>query len=704
MWGGPPPEQPRGGRAGQSGRYPARPGMPPPGSSGSRWPVGPGGPVSAARPAVGPGQSGSAYRSPGYGPPGYGPPASRTNARIPAAAPQRHHVGFAIFHGGNPGHLWWGEFASILGEAVVAAGVVMWLGYLTYSVKDVTFALIALGLPALLAGPLGAPLTRVEEPAGLFKLVGRVRVGFALALIGMHYLTILPVVYLLLFGLSLCGRLRSALRVAAMRACLAPGEPERVAASTHFGAVVVTIVGPLLAALLFILDGQRILFVSIVAALIFLVGTGSDGLLDALPRTRRAFLLAQPEPAADEDGEAEYDEAEDEEDLDEEEEAEDPEDALLRREAALPEWQQWGPGSISQAVADITAGLRLIGGSDVSTMALRALALLALVGGGLSILEVFYVTDHLLQPTYYLGALLAAEGAGLALGATLWSDLGRRGSGTGALFVGTVGTGLCLAALSMVNVVPQAILVAVGLGAANALAVEGAREALRARFDGVERRALAAAEGTVVALAALAGAGIFFLFIHGLTIPRPGAKGTTAPLTLLAPTTIPQLLFGVGVGLVIAGALFLVLLNTGGFMDRARARREQRREERRAAKAGSGTRGRVPAYLPDLDYDEDLDASGYYPAAGQDDDAYGDDEPWDDDSDGRADSRYARSYGDRGDGRSPRGYGSRGRAGWDDDEPEDDDLDARGRAGGSRGGGRPGPGTPPARGGRGGWR
>jgi hypothetical protein len=594
----------------------------------------------------------------------------------------RHHLRFAIFHDGNPGHLWRGEFSSLLGDAVVSAGVVMWLCYLTYSPMVVTMALLALGLPALLAGPLGATLTRVEEPAGLFKLVGRLRVGFALALIAMHYVTVLPVLYLLLFGLSLCGRLRSSLRVAAMRACLAPGEPERVASSTHFAAVVVAVIGPLLAALLYVLIGQRILLVAIGGALLFLLGTSSDALLDALPPARRAFLLAQPERD-------ENQEEEDEEALDDEDGEVGPDAALIRFEAALPEWDQWGPGNIAQAIADVRAGLRVIGGGNVSTTALRALATLALVGGGLSVLEVFYVTDHLYLPTYYLGALLAAEGAGLAIGATFWSDRGRRGSGRIALLVGTLGTGVALVALAAMNAILPVLVVAVGLGIANALAVEGARAALRAGFNGLERRAVAAAEMMLAALCALVGALIFYFFHQGLTIARPGGNSGATQLTLLQPFSVAEIFLGAGVGLAVAGIVFAVLLNTGGVLDKARARRERAR----AAKRRSGTRGRILADRDDYDDEED-EGSGYYPAAGgqwdeEDDEGGG---QWDDDAD---------AYEDR---RAGRGYGGARRAGWDEADEDDEGWDMRGRARGGRGGGRPGPRTPPRGGGRGGWR
>jgi hypothetical protein len=566
----------------------------------------------------------------------------------------------------------------MLGEAVLASGVVMWLGYLTYSPLVVASALIAMGLPALLSGPLGATLTRVEEPAGLFKLVGRLRFVFALLLIAMHYFTILPALYLLLFAISLCGRLRAKLRIAAMRACLAPGEPERVAAATHFAAVVVAVVGPLLGTLLYILNGERILLVAAGAALIFLIGTSSDALLDALPRRHRAFLLTKPpaksrEPI-DEDydeeeatAQAAYDEGDQEDEIDE---RDDPELAAERREAALPEWQQWGPGTVGQALADVVAGLRLAGSGGISANALRALAVLALVGGGIGVFEVFYVTDRLYVATFYLGALLAAQGAGMAIGATLWSDLGRKGSGRGATFVGTILTGVALMGMASVTRVTLAVGLAVVVGIANALAVEGAREALRAGFDGVERRALAAAEAAVVSLCGIAGAAIYVLLHNGYA----RAQGSSQRVILL-PLSAVQLFWFSGLALVVTGIVLLVLLQYGGAIDRMRARRE-------FAIFG---RGRGPGQLDSVaDDEDDLDASGSYPAAGGwDDDDPGDE--WGDAPDDYADSRYAPRVD-----ASRRGRGGRQRD-WDRGAADDDDEDEgdwrQGRGGrGSRGG------------------
>src|SRR5262249_23915014 len=68
-----------------------------------------------------------------------------TSARIQAV--RMGHHGFAIFHDGNAGHLWRGEVASLFGEAILGAGVVMWLAHLTGSPFAVALGVAALGLP-----------------------------------------------------------------------------------------------------------------------------------------------------------------------------------------------------------------------------------------------------------------------------------------------------------------------------------------------------------------------------------------------------------------------------------------------------------------------------------------------------------------------------------------------------------------------------
>ena len=546
-----------------------------------------------------------------------------------------HHVGIAIFHDGNPGHLWRGQIASLLGEAPLGAGVVMWLYNLIGTPISIALAVASLGLPFLLAGPLAARIENVRDPGVALKWIGRLRFVLALGLIAMHYDTILPVVYLLLFLVSYCGRLHDAAHIAAMRVCLAPGEPELVANDTHIGAALAAVVGPLLATLLYVLVGERILGVSIGAAVLFIISLNSENFLDTLPQSRRAFLVATPEAVA---LEGEMPSLADDEDDD------DPE---LHREEALPEWYQQGPRHVFQAIADIRAGLGLAGSVGSSSGALWALAVLALIGGGLAVLEVFYVSNALGLPAFYLGPLLACEGAGMALGPLLADNALARNKWRGTFMTGMIGAGLALALLGLLPMMPLALALTLVLGVMNALAVSGARHGLFAGFDGIERRALAAGEGWVVALCGLVGALAFAIFLGG-------PDGLHLPIKLTQ-WSVTDLLALAGIALALAGVLCGTVLSSNT-KPRVKGKKRAKGKNGNRAKGTNGKgdssgKSRSPGRLPALDGDEG--DSGYLPATGEHEAWEGDDQ-WGDDQD-----EFAASYG----------YGN---TGYHDGVPADD--------------------------------
>jgi hypothetical protein len=487
-------------------------------------------------------------------------PRQETTARRPA--PRHHRTLPALFHDGNAGHFWRGEVAALLGEVVIYTGALIWLAYLGASPTQIGLALALIGIPYILFGPLAASLENVREPGPWLRRIGYLRVLCAVGFVGMHYLTIFPVIFALLFGVSFVGRLRAALRVAATRFCLAPGEFELVANDLHVGGAVVATFGPLLAALLFLLLGERILAVSIVAAVAFLLSANSDGFLDAIPPSRRAFLRVSVEEAAPDEREREElllaSQPEGKSRL-EEDSAEEMAEALER---ALPEWYQPGPRSPFGAFGEARAGLGLAGGSGSSQVSLLAQAALALVGGGFAVLEVFYVLYALQAPISFLGVLLAAEAGGMAFGAAFAT--GRESWRLG-VFVGLLGTGVGLIALATIQTPPVAVGACFLLGVMNALAVMGARRGLRAGFNGRARRALTVGENFVTALCGVVGIGLFLFFYLGpAALPRPA-------LALLTFLSFPQqwwslgeVLLGTGVVVVAASLLFAPLLLVAG--------------------------------------------------------------------------------------------------------------------------------------------
>lgn len=465
----------------------------------------------------------------------------------------RKREGFSIFHDGNVGHLWRGEFTSALGEGVLNVGIIIWLVGLTGSPVVVLSALLALGVPWLIVGPLGAIFENVREPARLLTWVGRLRMLAAFCIVGMHFLTIYPLLYLLIFMISLGGRLRQSLRVAAMRSCLAPGEIELVTNDSYIGSSVASVLGPVLGSLLYLSLGDRIIPVGVGAAILFLMAGSSDGALDALPEHERGYLQAQPVTVAP-DAAARDDllrvaltgDTEPEGDLT------DIELTPEQRELALPEWYQQGPTHAAQAMGDITAGIGLAGGRKSSATALLTLIALALVGGGMAALEVFFLINRLNLSPLYLGVLVGVEAGGMALGAFLAATprIGARGMLTGLLLTGVALTVFGLAPIALV-----AIVAAFGMGVANALAITGARQTLRAKFDGAERRAISAAESFVTALASLVGAALATLFYTGSSRIHVGTH-------LFTPLSLGLIFTVAGLGLVVYSFVLRIIPGT----------------------------------------------------------------------------------------------------------------------------------------------
>ncbi|HZC07395.1 MAG TPA: hypothetical protein VE338_17305 [Ktedonobacterales bacterium] len=586
---------------------------------------------------------------------GVGEAGPLTSAHMEAI--HRKHRGFALFHDGNAGHLWRGEVASLVGEGALAVGIIIWLVYLTASPYAVLAAVVALGLPWLLVGPLSASFENAREPGRLLSWIGRVRVVAALGIVAMHFLTIFPLLYLLLFVIGASGRLRQSLRVAAMRVCLAPGEIELVTNDLYVGAAVASVVGPLLGTLLFLLLGDRIILVGLGAALLFLLAGNSDGFLDALPEAQRGFLQATLATVAPDDAtrddllRAVRSETEDAS-------ADSASDDLAaplseeQRELALPEWYQQGPRNLAQALGDIRVGLGLAGGRKSSATGMLALLALALVGGGLTALEAFYLGDQLNLPALYLGIVIGIEGGGLALGALLASTPPLSKMGPRLTLIGLALTGVALAIFGAAPYAQIAFFAALGMGVANALAVTGARQALRAGRDGAERRAISAAEGFLTAGTSLIGALLFTVVYAGSSRIHMGAHALFPGL----PLNLLFTLAGVGLGLIA-----FMLSVTPGLGDTSGAHKEDKGPVSKATQArmhamADVKAGKVGGGLWDDETDDEMDdgpASRYssaYPAIDDEDDERGytddyesyDDQPgddWDDESPARSGPR-----------------------------------------------------------------
>ncbi|MGH2516190.1 MAG: hypothetical protein ACRDHP_11095, partial [Ktedonobacterales bacterium] len=372
----------------------------------------------------------------------------------------------------------------------------------------------------------------------------------------------------------------------------------------------------------------------------------SEGFLDTLPPNRRDFLLATPDSATS--GEDWPDSL-----LLDDDAASDDSVPPPPHDQTLPAWYQLGPVSAGQALAEVRAGLGVAGTTQANAVALWALAALGVAGGGIATLEVFFLIQSLGLTPFYLGALLAAEGAGLTLGALLGGAGGGEGPWRGRFLAGLAGSGVALAGLSLMSSLLFVLLACFALGVCNALAVQAARQGLLDGLDGVERRAVTAAENSVVALCAVVGTLAVAVLYGGDALP------IRVPLSL-ASLPAANLLFDVGAGLVAATVVFALLLSL---------------KPRGAEPATSLDTSLTGARLPALDGEDDAEDDDYLPATGEHD-AWGESDAGDWTSAHRSrDTSYGRA--------APRGRDSFERNGYDrrypdageryDDEDEYDD-------------------------------
>jgi hypothetical protein len=276
------------------------------------------------------------------------------------------------------------------------------------------------------------------------------------------------------------------------------------------------------------------------------------------------------------------------------------------REESLPAWYQQGPTSLGQALGELRSGFGLAGSSSKAQLGLWGLTVLGLAGGVFSAMTVFYLTDVLNLPSYYLGPFMAAEATGLILGSlALSSEAGRQWKAR--LWLGLLGSGVLFAALSIVPVLAAGLIIALVLGFMTALAVSGARRALYLDFDPVEQRSISAAETWVAALGSVLGALLVAVFLSG-TAPLSGAPHLPQSLPGWDPRQSLVLL-----GLSVILAAFVLATLSSMAKNRATAARSASWDDWREATGMTGAQGIAGDWGPtdDEDWEEEGDDYGY---------------------------------------------------------------------------------------------
>lgn len=427
---------------------------------------------------------------------------------------------------GNLRRLWLSEIASIAGDVILSTGVVIWYLQLTYQFLPVALLIIALAAPAALVTLFAGSLAARRDPRGLLWLLGALRVALAGIFIAMHYHTVPQLVLLLAFGLSLASNMRGALR----RAAVARGVPLRarglLASGDQLAAGIMSVAGPAVATLLYVLNGERIFTIAIGGAICYAVAFLGESQAEPLPDKILYQRPAEDEPEVANVWEGDEDAGED--------------SRVLKAEAQAQVWELAAPPTPAAALADIGAGMRIAGSSTHAQAAFWGLTVLAGIGGALAVAQPFYVWIDLRTAPYTLGLLFTATGVGAAIASAIAVEL--RSGGRFFLALGLLASGIGLIVLPRMTDLPHALGTVAALGAANVFALRGGQMVLLRHFIPVGQRAVAAAIATVMALSALVGmlAGALFMNGAGSVIKPLGLENT--------------LIIG-GVGLLVMGAL-----------------------------------------------------------------------------------------------------------------------------------------------------
>jgi MFS family permease len=358
--------------------------------------------------------------------------------------------------------LWLKQSVTALCDALFVVTLIIWLSDLTNSPLQVGLALVALGAPYALFGPFAEAATeRWSRRRTMFVTdVVRGLLTFFLCATVLPVFTprrALAVIYLLCFCIGLMSRFSLAAQRSAITAVVRPSEHPRGISRIQGSVAIMTIAGPILAAMLFLMLGPTPIPGLIVAGFLLLLSAGGAQAMDQQFTAKvRAVQARRRRRAADQDAEEEPDAEAAEED----------------------EEESWTRSVLRSGIADSVKGIRLaLRQRPFGTIA-SIVALIAFVGGTFNVLEVFFVSAYLGYPGAYLGLLVGANAAGVLLGSVWFRQLDAHVSPITTFIYTVLGMGLTTAGFISSRSLSIAILWAAAMGLTNGMALLAAQTAL----------------------------------------------------------------------------------------------------------------------------------------------------------------------------------------------------------------------------------
>jgi MFS family permease len=359
--------------------------------------------------------------------------------------------------------LWLKQSVTALCDALFGTTLIIWVSVRTDSPFAVGLALAALGVPYALCGPFAEAATeRWSRRRTMFVTdVVRGLLTFFLCIAVLPSIDpnrALAIICLLCFFIGLMSRFSLAGQRSAITAVVRPKEHARGISRIQGSVAIMAIVGPILAAMLFLLLGPTPLPGLVLAGFLLLLSAGGAQAMDQRFTARiRAVRMKRLRRAESQKGETG---------------AQD----LVVEEAE--EEEPWSRSVLRSGIADGLKGIRLVRRQRPFGTIANIVALVAFVGGIFNVLEVFFVSTYLGYPAPFLGLLVSANAAGVLLGSAWFRQLDAHIMPITTFTYAVLGMGLTTAGFIASRDLSFAVLWAAAMGVTNGMILFAAQTAL----------------------------------------------------------------------------------------------------------------------------------------------------------------------------------------------------------------------------------
>jgi MFS family permease len=361
--------------------------------------------------------------------------------------------------------LWLKHCMTALGDTIFSTTLIIWMATQTRSPLYVALALFALGLPYALFGPFADAATERWSRRKIMFVTDVVR-GILTFLLPLALLTFfsphraLALICLLCFCIGVMARFSQAAQRAALNVIVPPSEHARGISRVQGSVALITIFGPLLAAVLFVLLGQNPLPGMLFASFVLLLSAGGAQAMDRkLTQKVMAIRMHQRERGLGPDGRPLS-----------------PDD--LANESAEDDEEEWTRSTFKAGLSHGVGALRLVLRQRPFGTIAGMVALIAFAGGLMNGLEVFFVSGYLQRAFPYMGLILSAHATGILLGSVWFQHLDAHVRPEKVFVYAVLGMGMTTAGFVSSRVFEAGLLWAAAIGVTNGLMLFAAQTAL----------------------------------------------------------------------------------------------------------------------------------------------------------------------------------------------------------------------------------